>query len=104
MTDCAGKADRTQSATAIEESNDAENSVLFDQLQRYRRIVKIDRAFADCIDLLPSESVRINFEAEPQGGAGFQSIDRLMEFERAAPEGLIAESIEAKYLTPLGNE
>jgi hypothetical protein len=94
----AGDAHRRQVARRVEEADDAEHGVLLDERQRDRRIVEVHAAVLQRLELRARERVGVDLEPEPERGRRAQRRHRLVEVELTAPEGLIAERVEAEDL------
>src|SRR5215469_4402084 len=101
MTKRTPEPNRVQRSIAVEEPDNSQNRVLLDQHPSNCGIVEIDLAVLNRVDGRRREGIRVNFQTERQGVSGCERVDRLMKLELAAPECLVAKSVESKDLFSL---
>ena len=103
MTQRTRDADRTQ-PIAFEEALHADDGVELQQCQRDRGIVEVDSPLPKLGQQLLGQRCDIDFQPEANAMRGevrpdateALALHRLMELQRAAPEGLVAERIVAE--------
>ncbi len=104
-------ADRAELAL-VEETGDADDGVEAQESDRGRWSVEVDLAALEGCDQIGRQAVRVDLEADRQSGArtdaGAHAAerltgDRLVEAQRAAPEGFVAEGVVAEDLAALGD-
>ena len=110
VTDGAGQPHRAE-PVAAEEATDADDRVQLEERERHLRVVQVDFPSLDrrrdalrdpsCIDLEPDRERRLR--ADPRSDAAVLAPgNRAVQLQRAAPERLVAEAVEAKNLPPAG--
>ena len=110
MTDGAGDPHRAE-PVAAEEATDADDRVQLEERERHLRVVQVDFPSLDrrrdalrdpsCIDLEPDRERRLR--ADPRSDSAVLAPgNRAVQLQRAAPERLVAEAVEAKNLPPAG--
>jgi hypothetical protein len=106
------RADRAQAAVRFEKSGQADDCVELEQSQCDGRIVQIDAALAQIFDQCTGERIDVHFQPDRQrrfraytGAHTAESLalDRLVQLDGVAPEGLVSERIEAKNLPAFGH-
>src|SRR5579859_872272 len=98
-----------QSSLLIEKSSHSHNRVQLEQRKCRRRAIQIDLSLLQGGYEAGRKCVHIDFQAHREGRCRahtrpdtteFHSLNGLVKFQRVTPEGLIAESIEAKSFLP----
>jgi hypothetical protein len=109
----AREADRAQRALCVEEALHADDRVELEQRERRLGAVEVDLALLDGLDDGARKRGGVDLEADRQRALRAQSrshaaepgsLDRLVQLQCAAPEGLVAEGVEAEDLPALAEE
>jgi hypothetical protein len=99
--------DGAQRSVGLEESRHPDYSVELEQRECRGGIVQINAAFLEFFDQCIGERIGIHFQPERKRGSRSHTVadaieacplNGLVQLDRVAPEGLVAESIEAKRL------
>jgi hypothetical protein len=105
MAEGALDADGAKAPSVIEEPGQSDDRIQLEKRQRRRWIVEVHLAVLQLTAELAGERIGIDLQADAQCGlradaradaAEARPLDRLMELERAAPELLVAERVEAE--------
>src|SRR6185295_12237589 len=102
MAQSAGDADGLHLPALLEEALDADDGVELEERDRGRRIIHVHFVLLDLRDQLVGKRLAVDLEADRQRDLRADGrLDRAVEVERVAPEGLISERVAPERLAAL---